>query len=251
MEIALLSAGAFIAGLVDAVAGGGGLIQLPLLLAIFPEYPIPLLFGTNKLSSIAGTASAAVRYSIHVKLPMNIVIPGSFAALIGSALGASSVNLIPHAVLKPLVLILLILVGSYTFLKPGFGSTHTRPVITRFIPAGAAVAGFSIGFYDGFFGPGTGSFLIFIFIRLFGLDMLHSSAAAKTLNLATNLAAVIIFALSSSILWKTGLIMAAANIAGAQTGAHLAIRHGNKFIRWIMLCAVSALILKIGIGMVI
>jgi hypothetical protein len=250
MEIALLSAGAFFAGLVDAVAGGGGLIQLPLLLAVFPEYPIPLLFGTNKLSSIAGTASAVVRYSIHVRLPMHIVIPGSCTALIGSALGASSVSLIPLSVLKPLVLILLISVGAYTFFKPAFGSTHTKLVITRFIPAAAAVVGFSIGFYDGFFGPGTGSFLIFIFVRLFGLDMLHSSATAKTLNLTTNLAAVIIFAFTSSILWKTGLIMAAANIAGAQTGAHLALKHGNSFIRWIMLSAVCALILKIGYDMV-
>lgn len=246
MDLIILSAGAFFAGFVDAIAGGGGLVQLPLLMMFFPASPVPLLFGTNKLASIAGTASAVWRYSRTIKMSRAVIVPGVISALIGSAIGASSVHLLPQTVLKPLVFSLLIIVGTYTFFRSSFGMNSGKPLPFRVVPFAAAATGFALGFYDGFFGPGTGSFLIFIFVRVFGLDMLGASAAAKVINLATNLAAVLLFAFHGSVMWQTGLVMAAANILGAQTGAHLALRHGNAFVRWIMLAAVSALTVKLG-----
>ena len=244
LEFLLLGLGAFLAGLVDAVVGGGGLIQLPLLLAVFPSAPIPVLFGTNKLSSIAGTGSAVWRYTRHIDLP-KIAFPAGVAALLGAWLGASAVALLPTALLKPLVLFMLLAVGSYTFLTPEFGKEQTKAVVYRAVSSVAALAGFAIGFYDGFFGPGTGSFLIFAFVRLFGLDMLHASASAKLVNLATNLAALAFFALHAGVLWKVGMLMALANIVGAQVGTHLALRHGNRFIRWLLLGVVLVLLVKL------
>ena len=144
-----------------------------------------------------------------------------------------------------MVLLMLLVVGTYTYLKPDFGSNSAyfhvkRPVLL------AGMIGVSLGFYDGFFGPGTGSFLIFAFVRLFGMDMLHASASAKIINLATNLGALAYFLLHHGVMWEIGLLMALANIAGAQVGTHLAVRHGNRFIRHLLLLVVSVLILKLG-----
>ncbi|HEX5127318.1 MAG TPA: TSUP family transporter [Rhodocyclaceae bacterium] len=244
MELLLLSLGACIAGLVDAVVGGGGLIQLPLLLAVFPETAIPVLFGTNKLSSIAGTGSAIWRYSRHITLP-RIAIPTSIAALVGAWLGAGAVSLLPSTVLKPLVIFVLTVLGIYTFCASGFGTKSGTPMFNRSGGYIAALVGFGLGFYDGFFGPGTGSFLIFAFVRLFGMDMLHASASAKLVNLATNLAALSFFFLHMGVLWRVGLVMAFANICGAQIGSLMALKHGNRFVRWLLLVVVTVLIAKL------
>ncbi|NSL55669.1 sulfite exporter TauE/SafE family protein [Uliginosibacterium aquaticum] len=244
MEYALLLCGAFLAGLIDAVVGGGGLVQLPLLLAVFPGISIPVLFGTNKLSSIAGTASAVWQYSRKISIPWKLAFPASAAALIGAASGAATVSFLPPAALRPMVLILLIVVGAYTWFKPDFGKNrveHER----RHPRVLASLLGAGIGFYDGFFGPGTGSFLIFGFVRLFGMDMLHASASAKLVNFATNLAALSFFLLHEGVMWKLGLAMACANVLGAQIGTRLAVRHGNRFIRWLLLAVVSVLIMKL------
>lgn len=201
MEYALLLGGAFLAGLIDAVVGGGGLIQLPLLLAVFPGVSIPVLFGTNKLSSIAGTASALWQYSRKISIPWRLALPASTAALFGAAAGAATVSFLPPAALRPMVLVLLVVVGAYTWFKPDFGKSkveHER----RYPRLLASLLGASIGFYDGFFGPGTGSFLIFGFVRLFGMDMLHASASAKLVNFATNLAALSFFLLHEGVMWQ-------------------------------------------------
>lgn len=245
MEWLILPAGAFLAGLIDAVVGGGGLVQLPLLIAVMPGTPIPILFGTNKLSSIAGTASAAWQYSRRIRIPWDLALPASTAALLGAAGGAAVVSFLPSAALRPLVLIMLLLVGTYTWFKPDFGKDHRPPMIVKARRSAAAMMGLLIGFYDGFFGPGTGSFLIFGFVRLFGLDMLHASAASKFVNLATNFAALCFFLMHDGALWKLGLTMACANILGAQIGTRLAVRHGNRFIRLLLLLVVAVLIMKL------
>lgn len=245
MEWLLLIGGAFLAGLIDAVVGGGGLIQLPLLLAVFPSVSIPVLFGTNKLSSIAGTASAAVQYSRAVSVPFKIAVPASTAALVGAALGAAIVSFLSAQVLKPMVLVLLLGVALYTWFKPNFGATSVAKQDFHFPRLIACGIGFGLGFYDGFFGPGTGSFLIFAFVRIFGMDMLHASASAKLVNLATNFAALAFFLCHDGVLWQVGLVMACANVAGAQVGAHLAVRHGNAFVRRLLLAVVSVLMLKL------
>lgn len=246
IEWFLLGGGAFFAGLIDAVVGGGGLIQLPLLLAVFPSSPIPVVFGTNKIASICGTSSAALHYySRKVDIPYQLVMPAALAALSGSAFGAAVVSFLPNQALRPMVLLMLLVVGTYTYLKPDFGSNSAHFHVKRPLLL-AGMIGVSLGFYDGFFGPGTGSFLIFAFVRLFGMDMLHASASAKIINLATNLGALGYFLLHHGVMWEIGLLMALANIAGAQVGTHLAVRHGNRFIRHLLLLVVSVLIFKLG-----
>lgn len=248
MEWSILAAGAFLAGLIDAVVGGGGLIQLPLLLAVFPGVSIPVLFGTNKMSSIAGTASALWQYSRKIRIPWKLALPASMAALIGAAAGAATVSYLPPAAMRPMVLVLLIVVGAYTWFKPQFGtdSVHHERRSPRLL---ASLLGGSIGFYDGFFGPGTGSFLIFGFVRMFGMDMLHASASAKLVNFATNFAALSFFLLHEGVMWQLGLVMACANILGAQVGTRLAVRHGNHFIRWLLLIVVVVLIIKLSLDL--
>lgn len=245
MEWLLLAAGAFLAGLIDAVVGGGGLVQLPLLLAVFPQTAIPVLFGTNKLSSIAGTASAVWQYARKISIPWQLAWPASIAALIASALGAAAVSFMPAAAMRPLVLVMFVVVGAYVWFKPDFGKARKEK--QRAHPRTLASSlGAGLGFYDGFFGPGTGSFLIFGFVRIFGMDMLQASASAKLVNFATNLAALSFFVLHEGVLWQYGLLMAAANILGAQVGTLLAVRHGNHFIRYLLLVVVLLLLIKLG-----
>lgn len=245
MEWLILSSGAFLAGLIDAVVGGGGLVQVPLLLTVLPNVAIPILFGTNKISSVAGTASAAWQFARKVEISRQIAYPAAGFALFGSALGAAAVSFFPANATKPLVLVLLVVVGAYTFLKPGFGQLHAERINHRLDKTKAGCFGAGIGFYDGFFGPGAGSFLVFGFVRIFGMDMLRATATAKIVNVATNMAAIVYFVSHAGVLWKLGAGMAVANVAGAQLGARLAVRHGNGFIRGLLLVVVSGLIAKL------
>jgi len=246
MDWLLLGGGAFVAGLVDAVVGGGGLIQIPLLLSVFPAASIAVLFGTNKVSSIAGTLGAGIRYARAVSIPWRVAGWSAASAFFGAWIGAQVVSLLPKDVLKPLVVLMLVLVGTYTFIKKDFGKLEQHTLSTKLIVPVSLIAGAVIGFYDGFFGPGTGSFLIFVFVRWFGFDFLKASASAKIVNVSTNLAAIASFALGEGILWKIGGVMAIANLAGSQLGAHLALRHGNGFIRWMFLILVVVLVSKLG-----
>lgn len=240
----LLAPAAFFAGMVDAVVGGGGLIQIPVLLSQFPHSPIPPLFGTNKLSSIAGTGSAMWRYARAVPIPWGVVIPATIAALIGAWLGAAVVAWLPRDAMRPLVLLLMLAVAIYTFMRKDLGHAETRALVPADRWRGIAV-GLTIGFYDGFFGPGTGSFLIFAFVRLFGMDFLRASASAKVINAATNVSAIAFFASHGPLLWTVGLVMAVCNLAGAQVGSVLALRRGAGFVRQAFLIVVAVLIVKL------
>lgn len=240
----LLGLAAFFAGLVDAVVGGGGLIQIPTLFTAFPSAAPATLFGTNKLASIVGTTSAAVQYARRVAIPWRIAFPGALAALVGSWFGARAVAYLSPEVLKPMVFGLLILVAVYTFVRKDFGVGEDR---VRHGPRAAVIAvgiGGSVGFYDGFFGPGTGSFLIFLLIRLLQMDFLRASVTAKILNVATNLAAIAFFAFNVELLWKAAVVMASCNLAGALVGSRLALRHGVGFVRKMFLLVVCVLIAK-------
>ena len=240
----LLAPAAFFAGMVDAVVGGGGLIQIPVLLSQFQQTPIPTLFGTNKVSSIAGTGSSLWRYARAVPIPWTVVVPATAAALVGAWLGAAVVAWLPREAMRPLVLILMLAVAIYTFCRKDLGHTATRELVPADRWRGVAV-GLTIGFYDGFFGPGTGSFLIFAFVRLFGMDFLRASASAKVINAATNVSAIAFFASHGPLLWTVGLIMAACNLAGAQVGTILALRRGAGFVRQAFLAVVAVLIVKL------
>ncbi len=244
-DLIFLAFAALGAGFIDAVAGGGGLVQVPALLAALPGESPATLFGTNKGSSVFGTLNAAWRYSRRIALPWRtLLLPASIAAFVCSYAGAAVVSWLPKENLKPLVLALLIAVWVYTLLRPGFGKTNRSMPARPLVPA-LAIGG-AIGFYDGFFGPGAGSFLIFAFVRVFGLDFLAASASAKVVNATTNIAALAYFVPHGQILWLVVAVMAVCNVAGAVIGSKMALKHGSDFVRGAFLIVVGALIMKVG-----
>jgi hypothetical protein len=244
LELAFVLAAAFGAGVIDAMAGGGGLVQLPALFAAYPTTPPPTLLGTGKIAGLAGTSSAVFRYLRHVKLDWRLVLPAAAAAFVAALAGAWIATRIPPDRFRAMVPVLLTLVLVYTLMHRDLGLEHRPLASGRRVRALAAAGAGAIGLYDGFFGPGTGSFLVFLFVRGFGLDFLHASASAKVVNVAANAAAIILFGLTGEILWLLGLAMAACNVTGAQVGSHLAIRHGSGFVRWVFIAVVGALIAR-------
>jgi uncharacterized membrane protein YfcA len=234
---------AFLAGLVDAVAGGGGLIQLPALLVLWPKTDVPVLLGTNKVASVAGTSLALLRYVRHgVAIPWPRVGPAAVAAFAGSFAGARLAALLPSTWMRPLVVVLLAGVLAFTLARKDFGASAAH----RSAPLWAAVLlGAGLGAYDGFFGPGTGSFLLFAFIGMLGLDFLGASASSKVVNVATNAAAILAFATAGQVRWGLAVPMAACNMLGSRIGSHLALTRGAPFVRKLFLVVVSGLLLKL------
>jgi len=244
VEIAFLCTAAFVAGLIDAVVGGGGLIQIPALFSVLPQAQPATIFGTNKLSSIFGTGSAALRYARRFDVPWAAALPAALSAFVLSYFGAMTVALLPKDWLRPLILVLLVVVTGYTYAKKDLGAVDQNRAHGQRDMLLAVVFGGVIGFYDGFFGPGTGSFLIFVFVRFFGLDFLRASASAKFVNAATNLSALLFFGMNGHVLLATGLFMAIFNIGGSLVGTHLAIRHGAGFVRRVFLGIAVVFIMK-------
>ncbi|QSA97084.1 sulfite exporter TauE/SafE family protein [Methylococcus sp. EFPC2] len=247
----LLGTLAFFAGLIDSAVGGGGLIQIPALFTTLPDAPPATLFGTNKFASICGTATAARSYIRRVRLPWPLVLPAAVSAFVLSFAGAAAVSFVPGAAMKPVVLVLLIVMAVYTLWRKNFGRLHKPKAIGRRERRQAAAIGGAIGFYDGLFGPGTGSFLIFLFIRFFAFDFLHASAAAKFVNFATNLAALCFFVPSGNLLPGYAVAMAACNIAGSLVGTRLALRGGAGLVRWLFLILLGALIGKFACDLIL
>ena len=235
---------AFLAGFMDSMVGGGGLIQLPALLIFLPGIAPATVFGTNKLVSITGTSTAATQYARHVRLDWPTLWPAALAAFVCAGLGAKVVTLIHTSFLKPAILVLLIAVAVYVFWQKDFGAVHA-PKLTPQTRRWAGVGiGSGIGFYDGFFGPGTGSFLIFAFIGIFGFNFLTASASAKVVNAATNLAAVLFFGFTGHLLYALALPMAACNVGGSVLGTRLAVTKGSRFVRVLFLIVLTAIILR-------
>ncbi len=243
-EILFVLAAAFGAGVIDAMAGGGGLVQLPALFAVYPNTPPATLLGTGKLAGFAGTTSAVLRFVKHVRIDWRLVLPAAVAAFAAALVGAWIATTIAPDRFRALVPVLLTLVLAYTLLHEDFGREHRPRDHGRRGRALAAAGAGIIGLYDGFFGPGTGSFLMFLFVRGFGLDFLHASASAKVVNAAANLAAILLFGITGELLWLLGLAMAVCNVTGAQVGSHLAIRRGSGFVRVVFLLVVGSLIAK-------
>lgn len=244
-----LGLAAMFAGFVDAVVGGGGLIQIPALLTGFPSEPPARLFGTNKLASIVGTTSAALQYAKRVPIPWSVALPGAGAALLGSWYGARLVSALDPAFLRPLVLVLLLAVATYTFRRKDFGAERVVPAGRVGIHIPLFIGG-GVGVYDGFFGPGTGTFFIFLLIRFAGMTFLGASVTAKILNAATNLAAISFFGLTGAVMWKVGAGMALCNLLGAQLGSRLALRRGVPFVRQVFLAVVLVLMAKLALDLV-
>ncbi|MBB6611455.1 TSUP family transporter [Pontibacter sp. Tf4] len=235
---------AFMAGFIDSVVGGGGLIQLPALLVFLPSVPLPTAFGTGKFAGIAGTTSAMVKYVRSVKINYWAIVPAAGAAFVFSFLGARALSHIDADLLKPLILVLLILVAVYTFIKKDFGSLHAPKLTDKKEKLYGLLIGAAIGFYDGFFGPGTGSFLIFIFIGLFGFNFLAASAAAKVVNVATNLSALGYFIYKGHVLYEVAIPMAICSVIGSQLGTRTALKRGVGFVRVLFLIVVTGIIFK-------
>ncbi len=244
MELMVVSLASLLAGLVDSIVGGGGLILLPALFATFPQAAPATLFGTNKSASIWGTAFATVQYSRRVTLPWGALLPAGLAGLIGSFAGAWTVTLVDPSLFRKGLPVMLTALLLYTVARKDLGHTHAPRFAGRREALAASGIGLAIGFYDGFFGPGTGSFLVFAWVRLLGYDFLNASASAKFINTATNLSALTLFAWQGHVWWHLALAMALANVAGSLIGTRLALKHGAGFVRQVFILVVLALILK-------
>jgi len=244
IELLLLCFVSFLAGFIDSIVGGGGLLQTPAMLIILPQYPVATLFGTTKIPSIVGTAFAGYKYSRNVNVNWRILYATLPAAFLGAVLGAFAITVIDSTQIKPVIFALLLVVAVYTYSSKNFGQQNDRnyPFLKQVLLG--VIFGFAIGFYDGLIGPGTGTFLILVFIAVLGNDFLHASAHAKYVNVATNLAALIYFAGTRHILYQYAIPMAVFNLCGSFLGTRLALLKGNKFIRIFFLIAVFGTILR-------
>ena len=242
LVILLVSVGGFIAGAVDAIAGGGGVINLPILM--FTGLPIDLVLGTNKLAGTGGTVLATTKF-VRQKRYSNFVFRYNLIfTAIGAGLGALCASYVSADILKSIVSISVIGIAFYFFFKPELGVHSTGPVNpTRFKIILSVVGAFILGFYDGIFGPGTGAFLMFMFIRLLEQDFVLAGGNTKILNLTSNVVALSIFLFNKKIVWSIGIPLALANMVGGYVGAHIAINRGASWVRWIFI--VMALVVGI------
>jgi len=244
--ILLLLLAALAAGWIDAVVGGGGLLQLPALLLVPGIAPVEAL-ATNKTASIFGTTASAITWSRTVGPDLRTALPTAAVAFAGSYGGAGLAALLPAAVFKPVIVVALVVVAAVTVARPSLGrevalrhASRHRHRIT------AALLGLVIGFYDGLIGPGTGTFLIIALIVALGYDFLLASATAKIVNVATNAGALLFFVPQGHVIWLLGLGMGAANTVGGLLGSRTAIARGNRFIRVAFLVVVAALVIRVG-----
>jgi uncharacterized membrane protein YfcA len=233
---------AFLAGFVDAVAGGGGLIQLPVLLWTFPSASLASILGTNKAVSIVGTSTAANTYRKRIQVSAKQLVPMMSAAFVGSLCGAILATNVSREMFEPIILVVLIAVGSFTILRPDFGKLETNRDVPRAL---VPLIGLVIGFYDGLIGPGTGMFLLFSLVSFVGTSFLGASAIAKFVNVATNLAALIIFIPGGHVIWLIAALMAPANLIGGYLGARTALDRGSSFVRLIFLTMLVALVARL------
>lgn len=244
LDLLLVLVAAFAAGLIDAMVGGGGLIQLPALFAVYPGVPPATLLVTSKFAGLFGMVSAVARYARQVTIPWRSLTPLALVALLTSVGGARLASVVAPDIFRPLVPIMLLAVLIYVLWRKDLGGEHAPRAFTgsHHVVGAALIA--AIGLYDGFFGPGAGSLLIFVFVRCYGYDFLHAGASARAINVATNAAALSYFASHGLVLWYVGAGMAICNIAGALVGTRLALRGGSAFVRQAFIIIVSLLILR-------
>ncbi len=244
LDLVTVALASLLAGFIDAVVGGGGLILVPALFSVYPQATPATLFGTNKGAAIWGTAWATRQYAARVTLPWHALLPAAVAALLGSFGGAWTVTLVSPEGLRKLLPLILGAVLLYTLAKKDLGREHAPRFSGRIEMLLASLIGGVIGFYDGFFGPGTGSFFVFLFVRLLGFDFLHASASAKLLNTATNAAALLLFTMKGHLWWHIAAVMAVTNVIGSLLGTRMALARGTGFVRGMFVLVVGALILK-------
>jgi uncharacterized membrane protein YfcA len=243
-DLTILCLASFGAGFVDSIVGGGGLVQLPALMMVLPQYPIVTVLATNKLVSVTGTGFSAYRFSRQIPFVRTIIIPAILSAFLFSFLGAYTVSVVSNEFLKPLFTFLLLAVFIATIRNKNFGLVdhHSDVKIPAWKPV---VIGSVLGFYDGFFGPGTGSFLIIAFVGLLGMTFVQGSAYAKIINLTTNLAALLLFMFKGEFLLQYALPMILFNVGGSMLGVKLALLKGNEFVRGLLRVMVFFTILRL------
>jgi uncharacterized membrane protein YfcA len=246
LQLMLLCTAAFAAGFIDAIVGGGGLIQTPVsMLVLQSTNPVASILATVKIPSFSGTALAARQYVRQVRIRWKLAVLSCTTAFFAAFGGSLLLTRVSNAHFKVIMVVVLCAVAIYTFWKKDFGQRPARDVPFPVQVRAVIISSLLLGFYDGFIGPGTGSFLIMAFILFIGFDFLQASAHAKLTNLATNLGSITLFLIKGKILWLFALPMAAANALGGYLGARLAIAKGNRFIRVIFLVVVLGTLLRL------
>ena len=245
LTLVFILVAAFSAGFVDAIAGGGGLIQLPALLISFPDREVAEVAGTNKLGSIFGTSAAALNYRRNIKTDPKLLLAMVLPAFIGSGSGSLLATQISTEQLKVAIVVMLVAVFVYTLARPDLGKVEVLKGAAKRQRTVGAVAGLTIGFYDGFIGPGTGTLLMIVLVAALGFAFVGASAIAKVVNVATNFASILVFGISGSIMWVVGLAVGICNLAGGIIGSHVAIRRGSDFVRKFYLVVTFALIVRV------
>lgn len=246
LTLLLLCLFAFSAGFVDAIAGGGGLIQTPAALVLLPQFPVATILGSLKLPSFTGTGLALLQYMKRVKIIWREAALMCVIAFAAAFTGSQLLTMVGNRFMKPVIFCMLIVVAIYTYTKKDFGQQEKKPIPLKKERLYAILISLVIGFYDGFIGPGAGSFLVLAFITFLGLDFLHASANAKVVNLATNTGSILLFLIKGSIIWAIAIPMTVCNGLGGIVGARVAITRGNRFIRVFFLLIITGTLLRFG-----
>jgi uncharacterized protein len=246
MEVFLASLAALLAGFIDAIVGGGGLVQVPALFIIFPGFKVPQIIGTNRFASFMGTSVAAYQYAQKVKMPWKVILATAVGAAIAAYLGALISSKVSEEILKPVVLILMTGIAIYTFMKKDLGLEESFKVPMAQIAIYGFIIGCCTGFYNGFVGPGTGSLLVFGFVSIIGFGFLRGSAIAKFVNVVADVSSLIFFLTNDYVVFKVAIPMMICNMIGSYAGSKLAIFKGNAFVRKFFLIVIAALILRFG-----
>ncbi len=244
MEFYLLCFFAFLAGFIDSIVGGGGLVQVPAFFILYPQLTVPNIISSNRLASAAGTSVAAWNYSRVVAIPWKTVLYAGVSAAITSYLGATLQSMLPSAVLKPIILVLIVAIAIHTYRKKNFGQHETFRVTESRLPFWAAGIGGVLGFYNGFVGPGTGSLLVFGFVSVIGYSFLSASAISKVVNVIADVSSLVFFLLHKHVLFHLALPMLVCNVAGSYFGSRMAVLRGNAFIRKVFLVVVAGIVLR-------
>ncbi len=250
IDIALASLAAFIAGFVDAIVGGGGLVQVPALFIVFPHFPVPAVIGTNRFASVMGTSVAAVQYARNVNIPWRVALSAGVGAAVMSFLGAKLSSLLPAQILKPIILVLMACIALYTFRRKNLGQEDMMRYAGGVLFGVSFCIGAMTGFYNGFVGPGTGSLLVFGFVSIIGYSFLHASAVSKMVNVIADAASLLFFISGGFVRYEIALPMMVCNMAGSFLGSNMAILRGSSFVRVVFLGIVAALMLRFGYDIV-
>ena len=246
MELYLLCLFAFLAGFIDSIVGGGGLVQVPAFFVLYPTLPVPNVIGSNRIASAVGTSVAAWNYGRKVRIPWEPVLYAGLSSAVFSYLGATVQSMLPSSVLKPIILALIIAIAVHTYLKKDFGQHERLRIDAQRLPLWAAGIGALLGFYNGFVGPGTGSLLMFGFVSVIGYNLLTASAVSKVVNVIADVASLVFFITHKYVLFHIALPIMVFNVAGSYVGSHMAMLRGNAFIRKVFLVVVAGIVLRFG-----